>query len=50
MRIHLNFVFLISALLAWVYLLVHHAYYTNVAKAILFACLSSKASSAVVAV
>jgi len=32
-----------------VYLLVHHAYCTDVAKTILFAYLSSKASSAVVA-
>jgi len=36
--------------LAWVYLLVHHAYCTNVAKTMLFACLYSKASCAVVAV
>ena len=33
-----------------VYLLVHHVYCTNVAKTTLFACLSSKASSAVVEV
>jgi len=32
----------------WVYLLVHHAYWTNVAKTILFVCLSSKTSYAVV--
>jgi len=36
--------------MVWVYLLVHHAYYTNVAKTILFAHLSNKASSAAVAV
>jgi len=36
--------------LAWVYLLAHHVYCTNVANTILFACLSTKASSAVVAV
>jgi len=33
----------------YIYLLMHHAYCTNVAKTILFACLSSEASSAVVA-
>ena len=40
--------FLIIVLLAWVYLLVNHAHHTNVAKTILFACLRSKASFAVV--
>jgi len=36
--------------LAWVYLLVHHAYCKNAAKMILYACLSSKAGSSVVEV
>jgi len=41
---------IIIVLLAWIYLFVHDAYCPNVAKTILFASLSSKASSAVVAV